>query len=114
MLFFVFKKFPIGLKQNLREEDNLSTRDTGPVPNVSFVRRFTVFTMSTYVPVTSKKISRRKPTINTSPMIVPTAIPAMAPGDKPGRAMVAGGVAVGGEVRFQYTCHADSALKHAV
>ena len=36
----IFKKFPIGLKQNLREEDNLSTRDNQPVPNVSFVRRF--------------------------------------------------------------------------
>ena len=39
-LFFIFKKFPIGLKENLREEDNLSTRDNWPVPNVSFVRRF--------------------------------------------------------------------------
>ena len=29
-----------GLKENLREEDNLSTRDNWPVPNVSFVRRF--------------------------------------------------------------------------
>ena len=38
--FFVFKDFPIGLKENLREEDNLSTRDKWPVPNVSFVRRF--------------------------------------------------------------------------
>ena len=27
-------------KENLREEDNLSTRDKGPVPNVSFVQRF--------------------------------------------------------------------------
>ena len=33
-------KFPIDLKENLREEDNLSTRDNWPVPNVSFVRRF--------------------------------------------------------------------------
>ena len=33
-------KFPIGLKENLQEEDNLSTRDNWPVPNVSFVRRF--------------------------------------------------------------------------
>ena len=40
MLFFIFKKFPIGLKENLREEDNLSTGDNWPVPNVSFVRRF--------------------------------------------------------------------------
>ena len=35
-----FKDFPIRLKGNLREEDNLSTRDKWPVPNVSFVRRF--------------------------------------------------------------------------
>ena len=33
------------------------------------------------------KIRRRKPTINTSPMMVLTAIPAMAPGDKQGRAV---------------------------
>ena len=33
---------------------------------------------------TPQKTSRRKPTINTSPT---TAIPAMAPGDKPGRAV---------------------------
>ena len=38
--FFVFRKFPLGLKQNLWEEDNLSTRDKWPVPNVSSVRRF--------------------------------------------------------------------------
>ena len=40
------------------------------------------------------------PTINTSPMMVPTAIPEMVPGDKPGRVMVTGGksVAVGGEI----------------
>ena len=37
---FVFNDFPIGLKENLREEDNLSTRDNWPVPKVSFVRRF--------------------------------------------------------------------------
>ena len=36
--------------------------------------------------------------MNTSPMRVPTAIPAMAPGDKPRRAVVTGGVAVGGEI----------------
>ena len=36
----MFKKFPIGLKENLQEEDNFSTRDNWPVPNVSFVRRF--------------------------------------------------------------------------
>ena len=35
--FFVFKHFPIGLKENLRDEDNLSTMD---LPNVSFVQRF--------------------------------------------------------------------------
>ena len=44
-------------------------------------------------------------TINTNPMMVPTAIPAMAPGDKPGRAVVTGGVTVGGEIQFQYTQH---------
>ena len=38
--FSYFKKLPIGLKENLQEEDNLSTRDNQPVPNVSFVRRF--------------------------------------------------------------------------
>ena len=38
-LFFVIKKFPIGLKENLKE-DNLSTRDNWPIPNVSFVQRF--------------------------------------------------------------------------
>ena len=59
-----------------------------------------------YAPATStpqKKTSIRMQTINTSPMMVPTAIPAMAPGDKPGRVVVTGGVAVGREVRFQYT-----------
>ena len=40
MLFFPFRKFPIGLKQNSWEEDNLSTRDKRSVPNVSFVWRF--------------------------------------------------------------------------
>ena len=40
VLFFVFKQFLIGLKQNLWEEDNLSTRDKWPVPKVSSVRRF--------------------------------------------------------------------------
>ena len=39
-VIFIFKKFPIGLKENLREEDNLSTRDNWPVPKVSFVRWF--------------------------------------------------------------------------
>ena len=46
----------------------------------------------------SQKItSRRMPTINTSPTMVPTAIPAMAPGD---RVMVTGDktVAVGGAI----------------
>ena len=59
-----------------------------------------------YVPATStpqKKISRRIQTINTSPMMVPTAIPAMAPGVKPGRVVVTGGVAVREEAQFQYT-----------
>ena len=36
----MFKQFLISLKQNLREEDNLSTRDKWPVPKVSSVRRF--------------------------------------------------------------------------
>ena len=40
LFFFVFKQFLIGLKQNLREEDNLSTRDKWPAPKVSSVRRF--------------------------------------------------------------------------
>ena len=40
---------------------------------------------------------RSTQTINTSPMMVPTAIPAMAPEDKPGRAVVTGVVAVGEE-----------------
>ena len=39
-VIFVFKEFLIGLKQNLREEDNLSTRDKWLVPKVSSVRRF--------------------------------------------------------------------------
>ena len=38
--FSSLKKFPIGLNENLREEDNLSTKDNWPVPNVSFVQRF--------------------------------------------------------------------------
>ena len=36
----MFKQFLIGLKQNLREEDNLSIRDKLPIPKVSSVRRF--------------------------------------------------------------------------
>ena len=39
-VIFVFKQFLIVLKQNLREEDNLSTRDKWPVPKVSSVQRF--------------------------------------------------------------------------
>ena len=35
-----FTNFPICLRENPCEEDNLSTRDKCPVPNVSFVRRF--------------------------------------------------------------------------
>ena len=31
---------PVGLKENLREEDNLSTRNKWPDPNVFFVQRF--------------------------------------------------------------------------
>ena len=38
--FCLYKQFLIGLKQNLREEDNLSTRDKWSVPKVSSVRRF--------------------------------------------------------------------------
>ena len=52
-----------------------------------------------HLPATStplKRTNRKKPTINTSPVMVPTAIPAMAPGDS---AVVSGDklVAVGGE-----------------
>ena len=39
-VFFIFKRFPIGFKENLREEDNLSTKDNWPVPKVSLLRRF--------------------------------------------------------------------------
>ena len=39
-VIFVFKQFLIVLKQNLREEDNLSTRDKWPVPKMSSVQRF--------------------------------------------------------------------------
>ena len=39
-VIFVFKQLLICLKQNLREEDNLSTRDKWPIPKVSFVQRF--------------------------------------------------------------------------
>ena len=50
------------------------------------------------IPATMKKTSKKKPTINKCPVMVPTAIPAMAPGDKPGSPVVTGGncVAVGG------------------
>ena len=40
-MLFLFKQFLIGLKQNLREEDNLS-QGTWPVPKVSSVGGFTV------------------------------------------------------------------------
>ena len=63
------------------------------------------YTEHVHVPATStpqKKTSRRMQTITTSPMTVPTAIPAMAPGDKPGRAVVTGVVAVGEE---SILCH---------
>ena len=55
------------------------------------------------IPATMKKTSKKKPTINKCPVMVSTAIPAMAPGDKPGRAVVLGGklVAVGGEVKSE-------------
>ena len=49
----------------------------------------THFSEHVHIPATSipqKKTSRRKPTINTSPTVVSTTIPAMIPGDKPGRA----------------------------
>ena len=39
-IFFIFKTFQIGLKENLGEEDNLSSRDNWPVLKVSFVQRF--------------------------------------------------------------------------
>ena len=42
----MFKQFLIALKQNVREEDNLSTRDKWPVPKVSSVRRFYCITIS--------------------------------------------------------------------
>ena len=48
----------------------------------------THFSEHVHIPATStpqKKTSRRKPIINTTPTVVPT-IPAMTPGDKPGRA----------------------------
>ena len=50
------------------------------------------------IPATMKKTSKKKPTINKCPVMVPTAIPAMATGDKPGSPVVTGGncVAVGG------------------
>ena len=37
-----FKGISLGSSINLREEDNLSTRDKWPVPKVSSLRRFTV------------------------------------------------------------------------
>ena len=37
VIFFIFKDFPIRLKENLQEEDNLSTSEKWPIPNVSFV-----------------------------------------------------------------------------
>ena len=36
VIFFIFKDFPIRLKENLQEEDNLSTSEKWPIPNVSF------------------------------------------------------------------------------
>ena len=49
----MFKQFIIGLKQNFREYDNLSTRDKCPVPSVSSVRRFycTTFIICYYTSV---------------------------------------------------------------
>ena len=46
-LFFIFKKFPIGLKENLREEDNFSTRDTGTSPMCPLFGGFTVYITAT-------------------------------------------------------------------
>ena len=43
MLFFVFNKFPIGLKQNLREEDNLYKWTNGPSPMCPLFGGFTVY-----------------------------------------------------------------------
>ena len=40
IIVFTFNKFPIGVKENLQEKDNLSTGDNWPVPNVPFIRRF--------------------------------------------------------------------------
>ena len=43
-----------------------------------------------HLPATStlqEKTMKKRATINTSPMMVPTAIPAMAPGDTPGWAL---------------------------
>ena len=40
LVIFHPKTFPIGLKENFREEDNLSTKDNWPFPKVSFVQRF--------------------------------------------------------------------------
>ena len=47
--------------------------------------------------------------------MVPTAIPAMAPGDKPGRAVVSGGklVAVGERHEFSISCHLSWGLTSA-
>ena len=55
------------------------------------------------IPATMKKTSKKKHAINKCPVMVPTAIPAMVPGDKPGRAVVLDGklVAVGGEVKSE-------------
>ena len=53
MLFSIFKKVPIGLKENLREEDNFSTRDNWPVPNVSFAQRFYCIILSSFIPLLS-------------------------------------------------------------
>ena len=40
---FIFKNFPISLKENLWEGDHLSTRDKWSSPNVPFVRRFLLY-----------------------------------------------------------------------
>ena len=46
MLVFISEDFPVGLKQNLWEDDNLPTRGKLPIPNVSFVQRFYLSALS--------------------------------------------------------------------
>ena len=85
----------ISQKKTLKKKPTINTSPDTPFKHVN-------------IPATTtpqKKTSRRKPTINTNPVMVPTAIPAMAPGDKPskpGRAVVTGGNCVAvGEVKSE-------------